>query len=93
MTLAIEFPLPLNPTRHAACTLAAVACAAVINLALLGLFHSASSDQWVNPTPQLLSAKASCDTLPDRAARTHCVQALVARALLAADQPQQLAAR
>ncbi len=93
MTLHIELPLSLNPSRRAACALAAAACAAVVNLALLGLFHSASSERWVNPTPQLLSAKASCDTLPDRAARTSCVQALVARALLAADPPQQLAAR
>lgn len=93
MTHHAKFPLSLNPTQRTACALAAVACAAGVNLALLGLFHSASSDPWVNPTPQLLSAKASCDTLPDRAARTHCVQALVARALATANQPQQLAAR
>jgi hypothetical protein len=87
-------PILSQPVRVAS-TLAAAVCAAAIEVGLICMFDHASSERWLRPTPQLLSAKAECDTLPARAERTHCAQALVARTLAALDQPEhtvQLAA-
>ncbi len=83
----------LSPPLRVACTVAAAVCAAVINMGLLELFDSASSERWLHPTPQVLSAKAQCDALPGRAQRTHCAQALVARALAAGERSEQVAVR
>jgi hypothetical protein len=83
----------LSPPVRLACVMAAAVCAAVINGGLLDLFDKASSERWLRPTPQLLSAKSQCDALAGRAERTHCAQALVARTLAANERTQQVAAR
>ena len=85
-----------SPPVRVACITAAAVCAFAIDVGLFDLFDHASSERWLRPTPQLLSAKAECDALPGRSERMHCTQALVARTLAALDQPEQalqLAAR
>jgi hypothetical protein len=79
----------LRPPVRVACMVAAAVCAAGIEVGLFGLFDRASSERWLRPTPQLLSAKAECDALSGRAERTQCAQALVARTLAAIDRPEQ----
>jgi hypothetical protein len=83
----------LSPPVRVACVMAAAVCAAVVNVGLLDLFHTASPERWLRPTPQLMSARVQCDALHGRAERTHCAQALVARALAADERPLQVAAR
>ena len=80
----------LIPPVRVACIMTAAVCAAVIKVGLLELFDGASSERWLRPTPQVLSAKAQCDGLPGRAERA---QSLVARALAASERPEHVAAR
>ena len=71
----------LEPSKRMTCASAAVACTVVLHVGLLALFAQASSEPWLTPTPQLLQAKARCDALNAREARTRCSHDLVARAL------------
>jgi len=47
---------------------------------VLLLFHLASADPWLQPTPSLLEAQAQCHTLAERPARTACTRAVVEQA-------------
>lgn len=86
-------PFSLSSPIRMACTAAAAVCAIGVNLGLLGLFDIASSEPWVNPTPQVLQAQAQCDALPARNARERCTREVVARALAPGLHTAQTGAR
>lgn len=88
-----KWPFSLSSPVRVACTAAAAICAASVNLGLLGLFDIASSEAWVNPTPQVLQAQAQCDALPARNARERCTREVVARALAPGLHTAQTSAR
>ncbi len=71
---------PLTRSSRVACTMVAAVCAAGIQVGVLGLFHQASAEPWINPSGQLQQALASCDSLRLRAEREQCTRQLVARA-------------
>jgi hypothetical protein len=75
----------LAPRRVSArllCGAAASVCAIGGLAALLMLFHQASVDPWLQPSPALLADRARCDTLPDRPERERCARAVIEQALL-----------
>jgi len=47
--------------------------------ALLGLFFQASSQPWLQPTPEVLQLAADCQARPARAEQGACLQRLVAQ--------------
>ena len=89
---AALFP-PLKPSARVACTVVAATCAAGVNIGLLEVFDQASSERWLVATPQILEAKAHCDALPERDARTRCAQDMVARTLALAAHGKRVASR
>lgn len=78
--------------RLAAAIAAATASVGVLSAVLLA-FHTAGPPVWLAPTPDVLEAAASCDRYPERQAREHCRQQLVAAHLAPAPQTLRLARR
>jgi hypothetical protein len=58
---------------------AGVTAAAAALSGVLLLFHLASAEPWLQPTPALLNAQARCDRLAERPARVTCIRAVVAQ--------------
>lgn len=71
---------PLSRGGRVVCTMIAAVCAVGVQVGVLGLFHQASAEPWINPSGQLQQALASCDSLRLRAEREQCTRQLVARA-------------
>ena len=82
-----------DTSRRMTCASAAVACTVVLHVGLFALFAQASSEPWLTPTPQLVQAKARCDALNAREARTRCTHELVARTLAGSVRTAQAGTR
>jgi hypothetical protein len=94
VTSTIELKLKRLPvgTRLAAAA-AALAATASICAAMLLSFHSASPQQWLAPSPELMEAAAGCELLATRETRDGCKQALVTAGLEARKGPVRVAQR
>ncbi len=68
-------------------------CSGALSVGMLALFAGTSPAQWLQPSPEILLAKAQCESLARRDARDQCTRELVAKALTAKRQAIWVARR
>jgi hypothetical protein len=78
--------------RRALALVATVAVNAVLSMALMVMFHSASRLPWLAPTADNLARLARCDTSLGSSARHACVEQVIA-SVQARDAAVQVAER
>lgn len=71
--------LQLSAARRCAGAAGALLTSGGLLAALLGLFFQASSQPWLQPTPDVLQLAAGCQARPLRAERSVCLQQLLAQ--------------
>ncbi len=71
----------LNRRERWTCAAVSGLCSSGLSIGLLALFAGTSPSQWLQPSPDILVAKAQCDSLARRDARQTCTREVVAAAL------------
>jgi hypothetical protein len=73
-------PVPrLRPGARVASIVGALLTGGGVLLAVVGAFFQASSQPWLQPTPQVLEIAAACKAKPSRRDQDDCLRTLVAR--------------